>query len=147
MLAMTMTRFLLAFGALAAFAVPAAAQTASVPSGTIALTPEQREAAVEAGAAARVADESLRNGASDRRVHGEVGVEIGSRGERAAYGTLVAPVGQNGVAAISYGTGQGPRWRGRHGRFRDTSVSAGYSNEGVPTPALAPSEEENVNPD
>jgi hypothetical protein len=97
---------------------------------------------LEAGAA-RAADQSLQNGVSDRRVHGEVGVEIGSRGERAAYGTLVAPVGQNGVAAISYGTGQGPRWRDRHGRFRSTSVSAGYSSDRAPAPA----EEENVNPD
>lgn len=140
---MIMTRLLLAFGISALFALPAGAQDSSAaPASTVALTPEQRETALEAGAA-RAADQSLQNGAADRRVHGEVGVEIGSRGERAAYGTLVAPVGQNGVAAISYGTGQGPRWHGRHGRFRSTSVSAGYSNDGAPPPA----EEENVNPD
>lgn len=139
---MAMTRILFAFGAFAILAVPATAQDAPVPPATIALTPEQREAALEAGAA-RAADQSLQNGTGDRRVHGEVGVEIGSRGERAAYGTLVAPIGQNGMAAISYGTGQGPRWHGRHGRFRGTSISAGYSNDG----SAAPAEEENVNPD
>lgn len=141
-----MIRLLLAFGALAACAVPAVAQETSLPPGTVALTPEQREAALEAGAA-RAADDSLGNGASDRRVHGEVGVEVGSRGERAAYGTLVAPIGQNGVAAISYGTGQGPRWHGRQGRFRGSSASVGYANDGAPTPAPASREAENVNPD
>jgi hypothetical protein len=142
---MIMTRFLFALGALA-LAAPAIAQDAPRPSDTIALTPEQREAALEAGET-RAAEQSLANGARDRRLHGEVGVEIGSRGERAAYGTLVAPIGQNGVAAISYGTGQGPRWHGRRGRFGGTSVSAGYSNDGAPTPAPAPSDEENLNPD
>ena len=77
-----MIRLLFAFGTLAAFAVPAVAQSPSAPSDMVALTPEQREAALEAGAA-RAADQSLQNGANDRRVHGEVVVEIGSRGERA----------------------------------------------------------------
>jgi len=141
-----MIRLLLASGALAALVAPAVAQDATAPSGTVALSPEQREAALEAGEA-RAAELSLRNGATDRRVHGEVGVEIGSRGERAAYGTLVAPVGQNGVAAISYGTGQSPRWHGRRGRFRDTSASVGYSSDGGPTPVGTSAETENVNPD
>lgn len=126
---------------------PAQAQTgAPTPSDTVALTPEQREAALEAGAV-RARDESLQNGTDDRRVHGEMGVEVGSRGERAAYGTLVAPIGQNGVAAISYGTGQGPRWHGHRGRFRDTSVSASYSNDGAAPPAQNLPAAENINPD
>jgi cytosine/adenosine deaminase-related metal-dependent hydrolase len=145
-----MIRALLAFGTLAAFAAPATAQETSPAPGTIALTPEEREAALEAGAA-RAADESLRNGASDRRVHGEVGVEVGSRGERAAYGTLVAPVGQNGVAAISYGTGQGPRWHGRHGRgggrYGGSSFGAAYSSDSGATPVPSAADAENVNPD
>jgi len=140
-----MTRFLFAFGPLALLAAPIAAQEIP-PAGTIALTPEQREAALEAGAV-RAADESLRGGAGDRRVHGEIGVEIGSRGERAAYGTLVAPIGQNGMAAISYGTGQGPRWHGRHHRFRSTSVGASYSSDAASDLAVAPLAPENVNPD
>ena len=150
MLAVIMIRSLLALGTLAVFAAPAIAQDGSAPSGTIALTPEEREAAVEAGAT-RAAAESLRNGASDRRVHGEVGVEIGSRGERAAYGTLVAPVGQNGVAAISYGTGQGPRWHGRHGRgggrYGGSSFGAAYSSDGAAAPVPSAADTENVNPD
>jgi len=133
--------------AIALLALPITAQDVSTPpSATVTLTPEQREAAIEAGAM-RARDESLQNGASDRRVHGEVGVEIGSRGERAAYGTLVAPVGQNGVAAISYGTGQGPRWRGQHWRSQGSSIGMSYSNDAAPRPVPAPAEEENVNPD
>lgn len=141
-----MIRSLLVVGVLAALTAPAVAQDAPAPSGTITLTPEERDAAIEAGAA-RAANQSLQNGASDRRVHGEMGVEVGSRGERAAYGTLVTPLGQNGMAAISYGTGQGPRWHGRHGRFRSTSVGASYSNDGAETPGQAPADAENVNPD
>ena len=115
--------------AIALLAFPIAAQDVSTPpSATVTLTPEQREAAIEEGAT-RARDESLQNGASDRRVHGEVGVEMGSRGERAAYGTLVAPVGQNGVAAISYGTGQGPRWRGQHWRSQGSSIGMSHSND------------------
>ena len=136
-----MIRLALALCALHVVSASAQAQNMTATSGTVALTPEEREAAIEAGAA-RANDISLQNGASDRHVHGEVGVEVGSHGERAAYGTLVAPLGQNGMAAISYGTGQGPRWRG-HGRFRDSSVSAQISNT-VPPPAA---QADTVNPD
>jgi hypothetical protein len=80
-----------------------------LPSGTIGLPPEQREAAIEAGAAA--ARDLPLNGASDRRVHGEMGVEIGTGGERAIYGTTVVPIGQNGTAAVSFETGRSRRWR------------------------------------
>jgi hypothetical protein len=141
-----MIRSAFALCVLCALAASVQAQTTTASSGTISLTPEQREAAIEAGAA-RARDESLQNGVSDRRVHGEVGVEVGSRGERSAYGTLVAPVGQNGVAAISYGTGQGPRWHRGRGRFHGSSVSAAYSNDADRVPAQAPSDAENVNPD
>jgi hypothetical protein len=94
-----------------AVAPPCLAQSVDIPrsSDVVALTPEQREAALEAGAA-RAATE-LSGGAGDRRVHGEMGVEVGTGGARAIYGTAVVPIGQNGVAAFSYGQGQGPRWR------------------------------------
>ena len=137
-----MIRPLITLCALSLIAAAGTAQDAAPPASTVALTPEQREAALEYGAA-RVRDESLQYGAGDRKVHGEVGVEVGSRGERAAYGTVVAPIGNNAVAAFSYGTGQGPRWRGRRGRFSGSSVSAGFSND----TDLAPANAENVNPD
>jgi hypothetical protein len=140
-----MIRLAFALCALCAFTAPTQAQTAA-SSGTVALTPEQREAALET-AAVHARDESLQNGATDRRVHGEVGVEVGSRGERAAYGTLVAPIGQNGAAAISYGTGQGPRWHGRRGRFHGSSVSAAYENDTAPAPVPGSADGENFNPD
>jgi hypothetical protein len=136
-----MIRSALALGLLS-LAASAQAQVASPP-GTVALTPEEREAALEAGAV-RARDESLQNGGGDRRVHGEVGVEVGSRGERAAYGTMVAPIGQNAVAAISYGTGQGPRWRGR-GRYRDSSFGAAFSSDAAS--ALPAQRAEQADPD
>lgn len=140
MLHYPMTRLLLAICALCV--TPASAQTAS---GTVTLTPEEREAAIEAGAA-RANDISLQYGASDRRVHGEVGVEMDSHGERAAYGTLVAPVGQNGVAAFSYATGQGPRWHGR-GRFHGSSVGGELSSGPSPAGAEPAAQADTVNPD
>jgi len=140
-----MIRLALALCACGALAGTAPAQDATVPSGVVALTPEQREAALEAGAA-QAKDESLQYGASDRRVHGEIGVEVGSRGERGVYGTMVAPIGQNGMAAISYGTGQGPRWR-RHGRYQGSSISGAISGGATPSADLPPAEAETINPD
>ena len=98
---------------LAILATPCLAQSADTPpaSGVVSLTPEQREAALEAGAQRAAAD--LSGGAGDRRVHGEMGVEVGTGGERAIYGTAVVPIGQNGVAAFSYEQGQSARWKGR----------------------------------
>jgi len=40
-----------------------------------------------------------------RQLHGEVGFGVGSRGERFAYGTVVAPLGDNGYAAFSFADG------------------------------------------
>ena len=106
-----------------AIAAPCLAQSADIPpsSDIVTLTPEQREAALEAGAARAAAD--LSGGAGDRRVHGEMGVEIGTGGARSIYGTAVVPIGQNGVAAFSYGQAQGPRWKGR--RYVDPSFQPG----------------------
>ena len=72
-------------------------------SGSIRLTPEQREAALEEGAARAAAGLEL-GGAPDRRIHGEVGVEVGTGGERAAYGMAVVPLGENGAAAFAFET-------------------------------------------
>ncbi len=98
---------------LATIAAPCLAQSAEAPppTGIISLTPEQREAALEAGAT-RAANE-LSGAGGDRRVHGEMGVEVGTGGERAIYGTAVVPIGQNAVAAFSYEQGQTARWKSR----------------------------------
>lgn len=77
------------------------------------LSPEQREAAIEAGAA-RSANAIDGGQGPDRKIHGEVGVEVGTGGYRAAYGTAVVPVGDTGMAAISVETDRGNyRWRRR----------------------------------
>ncbi|WP_420136375.1 hypothetical protein [Sphingomonas sp.] len=75
----------------------------SVP-GTVRLTPEEREAALEYGAShpARPIDD---NGiAPDGRIHGEVGVAVGTGGYRSTYGSAVVPLGDTGAAAFSFQT-------------------------------------------
>jgi hypothetical protein len=67
-------------------------------------TPERIEAAKEAAAVRKLgADTDVVNGrASDRRVHGEIGVAVGTGGYRSIYGTAVAPLGNDGVFAFSF---------------------------------------------
>jgi hypothetical protein len=52
---------------------------------------------------------------SDRKVHGSVGVTVGSGGYRSAYVTSVMPVGETGTLALAvsqtkYGKSGGPGW-------------------------------------
>ena len=44
-----------------------------------------------------------------RPVEGEVGVAIGSGGYRAVFGTAIVPVGEEGVAIISFDTAESRR--------------------------------------
>ncbi|HWI86962.1 MAG TPA: hypothetical protein VNT42_11655 [Sphingomonas sp.] len=82
---------------------------------TIGLTPEQREAALEEGAARSGTDiDGL--GRSDRRVHGEMGVEIGTRGYRAIYGAAAIPLGNDAIAAFSFDAGSYRNETRRHRR-------------------------------
>ena len=71
---------------------------------TIALSADEREAALEVGAT-RAARELPINGL-ERKVHGEVGMEVGTGGYRAMYGTTTVPIGQTGYAQFSFVTGQ-----------------------------------------
>ena len=84
-------------------AAPHSSATASddlPPPGTARLTPEQREAALEEGATR--AERLIDGGASpDHRIHGEIGLEIGTGGSRAVFGSAVAPLGDSGAVAIS----------------------------------------------
>jgi hypothetical protein len=92
-------------------AEPALAQTPAqaVPtpdtaqSDIVRLTPQEREAAIEQGAARAALDAELA-GTPDRKIHGEVGVEIGTGGTRAAYGSAVVPLGDTGMAAFAFET-------------------------------------------
>ena len=102
---MTSRLTLAALGAL--LAAPALAQDA--PSDGVRLPPAQRAAVLDA--AALHPNRGLDGGGYDRAVHGEVGMEIGSRGERAIYGTTIVPLGDNASAAISFFDGRSARWR------------------------------------
>lgn len=77
--------------------------TAASASDVIALSPAERSAAIEAAAAN--GDDLPLNG-SPRRIHGEVGMAIGSNGYRSLYGTTAIPLGQTGTAVISLATSQ-----------------------------------------
>jgi hypothetical protein len=85
-----------------ALAITAAAPTFAAD--VVALSPAEREATLNA-AAARNADDLPINGLS-RKVHGEVGMAIGSNGYRSLYGTSVVPLGQTGTLVVSGGTSQ-----------------------------------------
>lgn len=104
----------LAGALLLVFAAPAPAQAPPLPDPVIRLTPEQREAALEAAAAHPSAARDPIDGL-DRGVHGEMGVEIGTNGTRAVYGTAIVPLGQTGTAAISIldARTSRTRWRNR----------------------------------
>jgi hypothetical protein len=90
---------------------PALAQTQAetVPApdatqaGVVRLSPQEREAAIEQGAA-RAARDAEHAVPSDRKIHGELGVEIGTGGTRAAYGSAIVPLGDTGVAAFAFET-------------------------------------------
>jgi hypothetical protein len=71
--------------------------------GTVRLSPEEREAALEYGAAHpdRAIDDGV---APDGRIHGEVGVAVGTGGYRSTYGSAVVPLGETGTAAFSFQT-------------------------------------------
>ncbi len=88
---------------------------------TISLSPAQVEAAKESGARLHARDAALGIDSTlsrDRQVHGEVGVAIGTGGASSVFGTVVTPLGDNGVAAISvaqenYGRNFSPMFRRR----------------------------------
>jgi hypothetical protein len=70
---------------------------------TISLTPEQAEAAKEAGAARNAQDAALGlEPGRDRSIHGEMGVAIGTGGYRSMYGTAVVPLGDSATLGLSF---------------------------------------------
>ena len=89
------------------------------------LTPAERDAAIAAAAQRpespggallpdpardRILGNSLYGNESvrDNKPHGEVGMFVGSGGARGIYGTTGIPLGNNGYAQFSFGTGQMP---------------------------------------
>ncbi|CAM3089056.1 hypothetical protein SPAN111604_02930 [Sphingomonas antarctica] len=98
-------RHFIPFIALAAAIMPVAARA-----DTIRLTPEQAEAAQEAGAAKR--QRAAETGLSDqpgldRGVHGEVGVSVGTGGYRSVYGVAALPLGDSGGVVLGYNNTRG----------------------------------------
>lgn len=94
------------------FPALAAAQTSPAPVSPTderRLSPEQIDAiladaaAKRAGSSNRVADLDEPDPTSPPpRVHGEIGVGIGTGGYREAFGTAFYPIGEDGMAAISF---------------------------------------------
>jgi len=86
--------------AVMAMGIPATAGVVS-PDGVVSLTPEEREAALESAAA-----DPINGAAGSRAVHGEMGIEMDSRGGHAVYGTAAMPIGSSGFLALSFLNGQ-----------------------------------------
>jgi len=87
---------------LVAVAIFACAPAALVAQ-TVSLSAEQVEAAKEAGARANAQAADAVDTAPPRKraVHGEVGIAIGTGGYGAIYGTVIAPIGDDGFVALS----------------------------------------------
>ena len=90
----------------AAASIPGQALAQAAPSSERRLTPEQIEAILAEAAKKREAAEvPLDPGRAEPvpkpQVHGEVGVAVGTGGYREVFGTAVAPIGNDGAAAIS----------------------------------------------
>ena len=49
-------------------------------------------------------------------IHGEVGVEVGTGGHRAAFGTAYVPLGKDSGATVTFVTQSGPQYYGRRRR-------------------------------
>lgn len=77
--------------------IAGAAQAADV----YALTPQEKAAALQSGAAAHRDGAGLSGGGA-LPIHGEFGAMIGTGGMRSAYGTAAIPIGQDGGAIISF---------------------------------------------
>lgn len=76
------------------------------------LSPSQVKAILDAAAAKR----EVAAAPVARRIEGELGVAIGTGGYREAFGTAVVPLGQDGVAILSFDTVDSNRGRARRHR-------------------------------
>jgi hypothetical protein len=76
----------------------------SAPPSTDATAAAQIERWIEnSPAAADDADAPLDRAAEPRRIHGEVGLAVGTGGYRSGYVVTHIPVGENGSATIAFG--------------------------------------------
>lgn len=92
---------------------PTTSGPATPQSGTVhRLSPEEVKR-ILAEAAEKPRSMSDEAGEPAKKVHGEMGVMIGTGGARAAYGSAVIPLGDRGVAAFSFETGRYPGYGNR----------------------------------
>jgi opacity protein-like surface antigen len=90
---------------LAGAAANVAAQAVSPEAGdTLSLSDEQKADVLSHNSESSVdaARAGLGSGGPDRKIHGEVGVMVGTNGARAAYGTAAIPLGDNAGAVVSF---------------------------------------------
>jgi hypothetical protein len=94
---------LLMLSASAAFAVP---PVPDAPVGTVIRLTSAEIAAIEDAKIAREGVEPVQVDSETpkppREIHGEVGFGIGTRGYSEVFGTVVTPLGDDGVAAFSF---------------------------------------------
>lgn len=92
--------------ALAAFALPAHASTVDgAPEAGVVhrLSPDETRAVQDAAARRKPVETSIDGDINpSRAVHGEVGFAVGTGGYNAVFGTAVIPLGESGVAAVSF---------------------------------------------
>lgn len=69
---------------------------------TLTLTDAQKEAIVSARTETDLSTPSEVLRPIDRRVHGEVGIMVGTGGARGIYGMTSAPLGENGWASFGF---------------------------------------------
>jgi hypothetical protein len=105
----------LLFGAALPVAAPAQSP-GEIPGQTYSLSAQQKEDILAHGSESRVDDSLLwaRSG-GDGKIHGEIGMEVGTRNTRGIYGDAVIPLGKGATVALSfdhYQTDPGKfRWR------------------------------------
>lgn len=83
-------------------AVPATTEAIRLTAAQIAEAQAEGEHRNRAAEALALTDDDFGAVRRDRKIHGEVGFGIGSRGSNSQYGTVVAPIGDTGTAAFSY---------------------------------------------
>ena len=91
---------------LAVIPMMAAAQTTGGDgTQTYILTPQQKAAVLDHSSESAVDASLLRaqnGGLADHRIHGEIGMMIGTHDTRGIYGDAVVPLGNNAIAGFSF---------------------------------------------
>ncbi len=98
-----------------ALLAPASAFAAPAPAPVQRLSDAQVEQVLADAAARREAAEAAAP-APGLAIHGEVGVEVGTGGHRAAFGTAYVPLGKDSGATVTFVTQSGPQYYGRRRR-------------------------------